>query len=305
MRRAAAATIQQAAAIQQATASGRVQQHQRHHRTLLSASAASLVPMRFKSTTPANGTAHSHTHSHTDTQSAVRSECWRCGSHIPGPSAFFCKNTSCAVILPPSLPSPNYFALMLPSAFPPSSTPSAPSTSSAPSAGEHGDMRAPIDHKALPRILASGYDLDTADLRASFLRLQQQLHPDNFGTKSSEERLNSEQQSTLVNKAYQVLRDPLTRAQYMLQLAGVHIDETTSVANREFLMDVMEIQESVEEAGQADLAALKRANDDSIKEAERRISDAFKQGNLQAAKDATVELKYWRNIHSMIVEKMT
>ncbi|CAG8788550.1 7616_t:CDS:2, partial [Acaulospora morrowiae] len=92
------------------------------------------------------------------------------------------------------------------------------------------------------------FDINPADLRRGFLRLQQRVHPDNYGAKDQQEYTYAQQQSSLINKAYQVLKDPLSRAQYMLQLNGIAITESESLEDPKLLMEILDTRERLEEA---------------------------------------------------------
>jgi molecular chaperone HscB len=63
------------------------------------------------------------------------------------------------------------------------------------------------------------FDLDPAALEKRYKLLQWQLHPDKSVGKTPEERQYSAEQATLINQAYGVLRNPLSRANYMV---GTH-----------------------------------------------------------------------------------
>jgi len=51
--------------------------------------------------------------------------------------------------------------------------------------------------------------LDLEALDTAYLSLQAQVHPDRFAHGTPSERASSLQQATLLNQAYQTLRDPL------------------------------------------------------------------------------------------------
>jgi molecular chaperone HscB len=52
--------------------------------------------------------------------------------------------------------------------------------------------------------------------------------------------------STLVNEAYQNLSKPLSRAEYILKRNGVEISETEQLDDLEFISEVMEAREELE-----------------------------------------------------------
>ncbi len=104
------------------------------------------------------------------------------------------------------------------------------------------------DHFALfdlPR--AFRHDASTLDRR--YRELQARVHPDKFAHAVDAERRLSLQWATRVNEAYQTLKKPLSRAQYLLSLSGedVGADSNTAMPS-EFLIEQMEWREAVAEA---------------------------------------------------------
>ncbi len=107
------------------------------------------------------------------------------------------------------------------------------------------------DHFALfgiaPSFRAEGWSLDKR-----FREIQARIHPDKFVRAGEAERRLSMQWATRVNEAYQTLKNPLSRAQYLLDLFGQGIDkENNNSMPPEFLMEQMEWREAVAEARQA------------------------------------------------------
>ena len=108
-----------------------------------------------------------------------------------------------------------------------------------------------VDYFALfglvPSFRTEGWDLDKR-----FQEIQAQIHPDKFVQAEESERRLSLQWATRVNEAYQALKSPLCRAQYLLDLVGQSIDkENNTRMPPEFLMEQMEWREMVAEARQA------------------------------------------------------
>ena len=56
------------------------------------------------------------------------------------------------------------------------------------------------------------------------------------------------EQSSLLNKAYQTLLSPLSRAEYILAKNGHPALETDKLTDEEFIIDVLEIREELESA---------------------------------------------------------
>jgi molecular chaperone HscB len=93
--------------------------------------------------------------------------------------------------------------------------------------------------------LARAFALDAAELEQHYLALQRRLHPDRFAARGAPERALSMQQATSLNEAYQTLRSPLRRAEYLLALAGVAAAEDDA----EVLLEALEDREALAAAG--------------------------------------------------------
>src|SRR3954470_1844745 len=61
-----------------------------------------------------------------------------------------------------------------------------------------------------------------------FRALSRKLHPDRFARATAQERRFSLEQTTLLNDAYKVLKDPVRRAEHLLALRGVKGDPKMS-----------------------------------------------------------------------------
>ncbi|MGB7218121.1 MAG: Fe-S protein assembly co-chaperone HscB [Vicinamibacterales bacterium] len=86
------------------------------------------------------------------------------------------------------------------------------------SLGRHGDYFAFL---GVPRKLS----LDEKDLEQRFRALSRQFHPDYFHNAPPAERLASLERSSYLNDAYRTLRDPIQRAEYLIQLALPRVAE--------------------------------------------------------------------------------
>jgi len=160
----------------------------------------------------------------------------------------------------------------------------------------------PILYNLFPQTLPSGppphgpFVVDTRQLRKEFLQLQARAHPDRH---SGADKAKAEGTSALINEAYKTLQDPLRRAQYLLSLRGIDVaeDERLKVEDPELLMEVLEVREAIEAAQEeGELEAMKENNDRNIEQSEGVLDQAFRDENIEGAKDEAVRLRYWTNI---------
>jgi len=97
------------------------------------------------------------------------------------------------------------------------------------------------------------YDVDLADLVSRYREMQRRIHPDKFAHSSDQDRRVSLQMTTLVNDAFQILKDPIRRGRYLLSLRGVDIDDESDTSmDSAFLLEQMEWRENLEALRQAD-----------------------------------------------------
>ncbi len=91
-------------------------------------------------------------------------------------------------------------------------------------------------------------NLDAAELQKRFYSLSRLLHPDRFNRASATEKQHSLEATAILNDAYRTLRDPVTRAEYMLQEEGFEngVHDNKAVPP-ELLEEVFELNMALEE----------------------------------------------------------
>lgn len=100
--------------------------------------------------------------------------------------------------------------------------------------------------------LAPSFSIDGETLERSYREIQSKVHPDRFAHAGDAERRASLQWTTRVNEAYRTLKDPVQRAKHLLELHGVDVAfETNTAMPPEFLMQQMELRETLAEAKDA------------------------------------------------------
>ena len=150
--------------------------------------------------------------------------------------------------------------------------------------------------------LVPSFELDASQLALQYRQLQQQYHPDRYAAAPEAEQLQALQQASTVNAAYQTLKDPLSRAEYLLMLQGLDIrGEQQTLQDPEFLIQQLSWREELE--------ALREAADPEaqIPVFEQRISSehnrlmlqlqqALESAELPLAADRIRKLKFVRKL---------
>ncbi|MBT3672649.1 MAG: Fe-S protein assembly co-chaperone HscB [Porticoccaceae bacterium] len=96
--------------------------------------------------------------------------------------------------------------------------------------------------------ISPSWDVDIDDLGVRYRKLQQEFHPDRYATKSDTEKRVAVQAASFINQAFDTLKSPLKRAQYLLTLEDIDIDQETHItSDAGFLMRQIELRETLSE----------------------------------------------------------
>src|SRR4029077_1960406 len=121
--------------------------------------------------------------------------------------------------------------------------------------------------------------IEMSALEKRFLQLSWKLHPGKFVNASPAEQELSLKQSSQLNDAYRVLRDPVARVEYLLELEGTRKEgEHKQQAPPELLEEVFELNESLDELREArdsgsDLASLKSRLESAQKSFQEKLAE--------------------------------
>ena len=97
--------------------------------------------------------------------------------------------------------------------------------------------------------LPARFDVDIAALDTAYRDVQGRVHPDRFVNATDAEKRVAMQWATRANDAYQTLKNPQKRAQYLCELNGVDLQtESNTAMPMAFLMQQMEWREALGEA---------------------------------------------------------
>jgi molecular chaperone HscB len=126
-----------------------------------------------------------------------------------------------------------------------------------------------------------------------FRALSRKLHPDRFARATAQERRYSLEQTTRLNQAYKTLKDPVRRAEHLLQLRGIKGDPKMSP---EFLEQTMDDREKLLEAkvsGQpldALAAGVREKRDQTLREVRSLVENG---GDLSHAAELLARMRYY------------
>jgi len=129
------------------------------------------------------------------------------------------------------------------------------------------------------------FELDAATLGARWRELQSRVHPDRFAAEGAAAQRLAMQWAVRVNEAHRRLKNPLTRATYLCELAGLPANDSVPVP-QEVLTRQMQWHEALAEAPSADAI---KALDGEVAARLKAVHDAV-GGDLDDRHDAQAAL---------------
>lgn len=88
--------------------------------------------------------------------------------------------------------------------------------------------------------------VDSSQLQSKYLKLQQEFHPDRYASSGDTEKRLAVQTASLINQAYDTLKSPLERAQYLLELKQIDASQDSHItSDGAFLMEQIELREAL------------------------------------------------------------
>jgi molecular chaperone HscB len=107
--------------------------------------------------------------------------------------------------------------------------------------------------------------VDKKYIQDKYFELQKKYHPDFFSNESEEEQADVLEKSSMINKAYKSFQNEDETIKYVLQIKGLLEEEEKYQLPPDFLMEMMELNETLMEV-----------DDSSLEETETKISQLQK-----------------------------
>lgn len=89
--------------------------------------------------------------------------------------------------------------------------------------------------------------IDQQKLETKFYELSRAFHPDFYQNKSDAEQTISLGNSAMLNTAYRTLRDPIQRAEYLLDLEAGSVKEIRTTPPDDLFEEILELQDTLDE----------------------------------------------------------
>lgn len=146
------------------------------------------------------------------------------------------------------------------------------------------------------------FQLDNVLLSERYLALQKQLHPDNVANGSAAEQLSAVQKSADVNAALQTLKDPILRAEAIIEIqtgTAKNLEEK-SMRDIAFLMQQMEWHEKLEmiehRHNEEELATFLKYIKTEQKNVLQQLEQTLDAQQWQQANSLTDRLRYFKKL---------
>ena len=143
--------------------------------------------------------------------------------------------------------------------------------------------------------LPARFDLDGEVIERAFYERSKELHPDKFASAPAAERVVALSRSRALNDAYQTLKKPVGRAEYLLERSGVTIGENERL-DPVTIMAVLELREELAEARAAKAMPKIEALQTEMQQRRKRdlaeLDRLFVQQDLDGIKRVLIGLRY-------------
>ena len=142
------------------------------------------------------------------------------------------------------------------------------------------------------------FEIDKKCLEDKYIELQRLLHPDKFINASQEEKNFSNIHTSLVNNAFNVLGDDISRIKALLEYFGYKISENESFQDVSVLEEIMELQnKSMSVESESEKNKIKSQLTDKIKKEIKKVSQLFNEKKYKDVHKSCIKLSYLQKIN--------
>lgn len=146
--------------------------------------------------------------------------------------------------------------------------------------------------------IPESFELDQELLGNKYRTLQGEWHPDRFASADEQQKLRAVQMSSLLNQAFDALKSPLSRAEYLLTLRGCDLEHVQQQdLGMDLLTEQMQLREELEDLPEDDsaLATLDELKDqvnNKLQDCQQEFAGHIQVNAIAAAKKAFHEMQF-------------
>jgi molecular chaperone HscB len=150
--------------------------------------------------------------------------------------------------------------------------------------------------------LPVAFEIDQNLLAQRYREAQRSVHPDNFASAPDRERRLSMEKTAELNDAFQTLKQPVSRGRYLLVLKGMAVNDHIGVMDIPFLMEQMELRETLAnlperaDAPEA-LASFLSLLEQRMERLTAKLGQHFQAQELEQAQYGVCELQFFKRLH--------
>lgn len=147
------------------------------------------------------------------------------------------------------------------------------------------------------------FSISEDKLKKKYLVLQKKFHPDRFAHSDNDQQKAALVNSSLINDAYQVLKDDIKRAKYLLECNDIELPNHT---NPEFLIKQMEYEEKIEDHSHKknELISIQKELQDELEYYKDNLEINFNKKDFERASNQINEFIFIDKLHQKIKEKI-
>ncbi|KAI6206035.1 Iron-sulfur cluster co-chaperone protein HscB, mitochondrial [Aphelenchoides besseyi] len=151
--------------------------------------------------------------------------------------------------------------------------------------------------------LEKNYRIEEEALKKKFRSIQSHVHPDKHAGTERKQQEFSEQHSSYLNQAYKTLKDPRSRAAYLLELMTNKALEETK--DNEMAAKIFEFMTEIDEMDNPeDLKRKAEEIDSKVEKLLSQVEAAFQQSDMKSARSILNRLRYFDRAKKIIDKKL-
>ncbi|MFK8022117.1 MAG: Fe-S protein assembly co-chaperone HscB [Pseudomonadales bacterium] len=150
------------------------------------------------------------------------------------------------------------------------------------------------------------FDIDLSVLAERFRAVQSEVHPDRHAAGTEQEQLLAMQYSTRANDAYQCLKSPLRRAEYLLELVDEGRDFSNyTLSDGLFLTQQMELREALGESRDiVNIGELREQVSHMLAAEQAKFVSTYLQQQYDTSRDCVSRMHFMHKILSEVAQRL-